>query len=235
KKAFWQTWWFYTLTIMVLIASIYMLFRYRLRQKINLLEMRNRISQDLHDEIGGSISGINLLSQMASEKLQNNELEKASDYLFKVKNYTQDVIEKLGDMVWIFNPQNDSIEKLLQRLKSFAVSIAASKNIVMHFETDKETELINLNIRERKVVYLVSKEAMNNAFKYAACGNIYYSLHAKGSKWQLMIKDDGNGFIPAENKGGNGLKNMQARADEINARLNIQSRMSDGTIITLEN
>ena len=91
--------------------------------------MRNRISQDLHDEIGASMSGINLLSQMAAEKLQKNKPEEASAYLFKVKNYTQDVIEKLSDMVWIFNPQNDSIEKLLQRLKSFAIPIALSKNI----------------------------------------------------------------------------------------------------------
>ena len=232
--AFWNTWWFYVLVGMGVTTGIYILFRDRLQQKINLLEMRNQISQDLHDEIGGSISGINLLSQMASEKLQNNELEEASVYLFKVKNYTQDVIEKLSDTVWIFNPQNDSIQKLLQRLKSFAISIALSKNIKIHFETDKESETINLTIRERKAVYLISKEALNNIFKYAACCNIYYSLCFKVSKWQLIIKDDGKGFIPAENQNGNGLRNMKARADEIGANFDIQSQSDAGTIITVE-
>jgi signal transduction histidine kinase len=234
RQPFWETWWFRTIAIICVLTAFYAFMRYRWQQKINLLEMRNRISQDLHDEIGGSISGINLLSQMASEKLQNNDLEEASAYLFKVKNYTQDVIEKLGDMVWIFNPQNDSIEKLLQRLNSFAVSIAASKNIKIHFETDKESETINLTIRERKVVYLISKEALNNTFKYAACSNIYYNLRAKASKWQLMIKDDGKGFMPSENKIGNGLKNMKARADEIGAKFSIQSQTGVGTIITVE-
>ena len=95
--------------------------------------MRNRISQDLHDEIGASISGINLLSQMAAEKLQHNKPKEASEYLFKVKNYTQDVIEKLSDMVWVFNPQNDSIEKLLLTIKIFCNFIAASKNINIAF------------------------------------------------------------------------------------------------------
>ena len=234
KKAFWQTWWFYFLIGISLAAGVYILFRYRLRQKINLLEMRNRFSQDLHDEIGASMSGINLLSQMAAEKLEHNKTMEAAEYLVKVKNYTQDVIEKLSDMVWVFNPQNDSIEKLLQRLKSFTLSIAVSKNIQVHFATDKESEIINLSIRQRKAIYLISKEALNNSFKYAACSNIYYSLNSTGSKWRLQVQDDGKGFIPAENKPGNGLKNMQARAAEINAKFSIQSQLGNGTIIMLE-
>ncbi len=232
--SFWQTWWFYFLMATSLSTGVYVLFRYRLNQKLRLFEMRNRISQDLHDEIGASMSGINLLSQVAAEKLQDNKTEEAAEYLVKVKNYTQDVIEKLSDMVWLFNPQNDSIEKLLQRLKSLALSIAVSKNIQVHFATDKESGMLNLSIRQRKAVYLISKEALNNSFKYAACNNIYYSLKSIGSKWQLRIQDDGKGFIPAEDNKGNGLKNMQARADEIGASLNIQSQTNMGTIITLE-
>ncbi len=232
--SFWQTWWFYFLIATGLSAGVYVLFRYRLNQKLKLFEMRNRISQDLHDEIGGSMSGINLLSQVAAEKLQHNKPEEAAEYLVKVKNYTQDVIEKLSDMVWVFNPQNDSIEKLLQRLKSFALSIAVSKNIQVHFATEKESGMINVSIRQRKAIYLISKEAINNSFKYAVCSNIYYSLNSTGSKWRLQIQDDGKGFITTENKKGNGLKNMQARADEIGATFSIQSQPGVGTIITLE-
>ncbi len=234
KKAFWQTWWFYTFITFVLLSGIYLLFRYRLRQKINILEMRNRFSQDLHDEIGSSISGINLLSQIAAEKLNNNQPNEASEYLIKVKNYTQDVIEKLSDMVWIFNPQNDSIEKLLQRLKSYTISIALSKNIKMHFVTDKESEAINLNIRQRKAIYLISKEAVNNIFKYAECSNIYYTLTAHGYKWHLKLQDDGKGFILKENTEGNGLKNMRTRAIEVGAKFSMQSKPGAGTIIQVE-
>ena len=137
-------------------------------------------------------------------------------------------------MVWIFNPQNDSIERLLLRLKSFSIPLALSKNIHIHFATDKESKMINLSIRQRKAIYLISKEAINNSFKYGACSNIYYSLNTIGSKWRLQIHDDGKGFIPAENKDGNGLKNMQARAAEINAKFSIQSQPGTGTLIILE-
>jgi signal transduction histidine kinase len=234
KKAFWQTWWFYLLGAISLAAGVYMVFKYRLSQKIKLFEMRNRISQDLHDEIGASMSGINLLSQIAADKLHDNKPGEASEYLSKVKNYSQDVIEKLSDMVWVFNPQNDSIEKLIQRLKAFSIPVALSKNIKVHFVTDKASETANLTIRQRKAIYLISKEAFNNAFKSSECSNIYYQLIANGSKWQLQIQDDGTGFIAAENTDGNGLRNMQARADEIGAEFSIQSKPGAGTIITLE-
>jgi two-component sensor histidine kinase len=234
KKAFWQTWWYFLLWAMAISAGIYILFRYRLMQKIKLLEMRNRISQDLHDEIGASLSGINLLSQVAAEKLQNNNPAEASEFLGKVKNYSQDVIEKLSDMVWLFNPQNDSIEKILQRLKYFAMSIASSKDATMHFSTGKGTEVIDLSIRQRKAIYLVSKEAINNAVKYAECANIYFHLTPRGQGWKLQIRDDGKGFLPTANKNGNGLKNMYARAEEIGARFKIQTSQGAGTTIVME-
>ena len=232
--SFRQTWLFYLLIATILFAGVYVLFRYRLNQKLKLFEMRNRISQDLHDEIGASMSGINLLSQMAAEKLQHNKPQEAAEYLGKVKNYTQDVIEKLSDMVWIFNPQNDSIDKLLLRLKSFTISVALSKNIKVHFVTDKASEAINLTIRQRKAIFLISKEAINNAFKSSSCSNIYYHLTANGSKWLLRIQDDGKGFILTEKTEGNGLRNMQARADEIGAKFNIKSQPGVGTTILLE-
>jgi signal transduction histidine kinase len=93
---------------------------------------------------------------------------------------------------------------------------------------------MNLTIRQRKTIYLISKEAMNNTFKYAGCNNIYYDLRTNGSKCRLKIQDDGIGFITAEKNSGNGLRNMQARADEIGASFNIQSQPGAGTIISVE-
>lgn len=231
---FWQTWWFYFLIAATLSAGVYILFRYRLNQKLKLFEMRNRISQDLHDEIGASMSGINLISQMAAEKLENNDTEEAAVYLFKIKNYTQDIIEKLSDMVWIFNPQNDSIEKLLLRLKSFSIPIAVSKNIQIHFETGKESEITNLSISQRKAIYLISKEALNNSFKYSCCSNIYYTLSTHGSKWRLRIRDDGKGFSGSSPAEGNGIRNMGARAEEVKAVFKIEAEPGKGTTIELE-
>ncbi|MBC7904914.1 MAG: hypothetical protein H7Y27_15920, partial [Gemmatimonadaceae bacterium] len=233
RKAYWQTWWFFALVATTLLTGAYIFFRYRLQQKVKILEFHNRVSRDLHDEIGASVSGINLLSQMAAEKLDDNNIEEAAGYLHKVKNYTQDVIEKLSDMVWVFNSQNESSEKLFQRLKSFAMSIAPAKNIRMNFQPENEANAVLLDMHQRKAVYLISKEAINNSIKYSACKTIHYSLVQKGSATRLIITDDGNGFNPEETSNGNGLNNMQLRATEIGAQLSIKAAVGKGTTISM--
>ena len=122
----------------------------------------------------------------------------------------------------------------MQRLKAFTMSVAVSKNIEVHFVTSKATETANLTIRQRKALYLISKEAINNAVKSSACSNLYYHLTGNGSRWQLRIQDDGKGFTLTEKTDGNGLRNMQARADEIGARFKIHSQPGAGTTILVE-
>lgn len=234
KKAYWQTGWFRALLLLILFAGLYWLFRFRLQQKLKVLEMRNRLSRDLHDEIGSSVSGINLLSQMAVDKLQQNQRADAEDYMLKVKNYTADVIEKLSDMVWIFNPQNDSFEKLVSRLKTFAVSVALPKNIQLQFDAAKEGDGKNLSVRQRKAIYLISKEAINNAVKYSDCRRLVYSFQTHRSSFLLRIEDDGKGFVYDEESSGNGLRNMQARAREAGAKFSLQSAPGKGTLLTLK-
>lgn len=232
RKAFYQTWWFYALLAFVAVSVTYLVFRYRLAQKMKLMEMRNRFSRDLHDEIGSSVSGIHLLSQMALEKMHGSQTAEAQDYLVKVRNYTGDVIEKLSDMVWIFNPQNDSLEKLVGRLKVFALTMASPKGIKVDFDMDRECANINLSIRQRKAVYLIGKEAINNAIKYSGCGLIRFQLKARGPSCILRIADDGSGF-DREAAAGNGLINMQARADEVGAHFTIRSAPGAGTVVSL--
>ena len=234
QHAFWQTWWFYLLVALALTAGIYSLFRYRLQQKVKLLEIRNTFSRDLHDELGSSVSGINLLSQIASEKLENNEPEEASAYLTKVKIYSSEVIEKLSDMAWVFNPDNDSIGKLLQRLKIFSISIANLKNIQVQFLTDNDIEALNLSIQQRKAIYLISKEAINNAVKYANCSTIIYELGLINNCIRLTIRDNGEGFEEQSDNEGNGLRNIRARALEIKANIEIKSQPGNGTVIQLQ-
>lgn len=232
KKPFWLTIWFLTLCISGITAILFFLLRYRMNQKIKLFEIRSRISQDLHDDIGASLSGISLLTQMANTQIDEKKTTLITDYLLKIKNHTQDVMEKLSDMVWLINPQNETIEKLLLRIKNYSTPIAVSLDIQMHFLTENHTS--NLSISERRVVYNISKEAINNAFKYASCKHIFYTFSVTEKKCTLIIKDDGIGFIAETEQQGNGIKNMQAQALEIKAKLNITSTPGQGTVIELQ-
>ena len=193
-----------------------------------------QVSRDLHDDIGSSLSGINMLSQLAQEQFAQPCNGNAKELIQKINIYTTEVIEKVGDMAWLLKPNQESLSILIKKVKVYATESALSKNVLLHFDNNSEIAGRELTIQERKTIYLVSKEAINNAIKYSLCKNIFYNLDSTGDKVKLVIKDDGEGFTVSETINGNGLTNMKARAAEIGASLDIQSRPGEGTIITLE-
>lgn len=193
-----------------------------------------QISRDLHDEIGSSLSGINMLSQLAQQQLQEQKIESANQLLFKINVYTNEVIEKVSDMAWLLKPSQDSLAILIKKVKAYALSASASKNMQLQFEDLLQPNGYELSIQQRKAIYLISKEAINNAVKYSGCKTIHYSILSQNNKLKLLIKDDGNGFTITEVNEGNGLKNIKARAEEINAIIKINSLQGKGTSIELE-
>jgi signal transduction histidine kinase len=192
-----------------------------------------QISRDLHDEIGSSLSGINMLSQLAQQQLQQQNNEAANQLLFKINNYTNEVIDKVSDMAWLLKPNQESLSILLKKIKTYAITTASSKNIRVHFHDLDETGMKELSIPQRKAIYLISKEAINNAVKYADCTTIDYAISLSGNKTILCVKDDGKGFVVDESLQGNGLKNMEARAKDVNAAFSVQSSPGKGTAIEL--
>lgn len=229
----------------LLVMSLTISRRRNLQHKKQLLEKEYKtreeallqISRDLHDDIGSSLSGINMLSQLAKEQIKLPGTGNTSELLEKINTYTGEVIEKVGDMAWLLKPNSESLSILIKKLKAYGLSVASSKNMLMHFNSSPGISNIETDIRQRKAIYLISKEAINNAVKYSACKNLYCTINLPENgkkKIHLTIKDDGNGFEDTNTVKGNGLINMKARADEINAEIKINSMPGKGTVIELE-
>ena len=232
----------FTLAVAILLLVSFNTNRRRqLQHKKQLLEKEYKtreeallqVSRDLHDEIGSSLSGINMLSQLAKEEIIQHNNASATDILQKITGYTTEVIDKVSDMAWLLKPNHESLSMLIKKLKTYNVASASSKNIVLHFENNKCVIEKELTIPQRKAIYLVSKEAINNAIKYSSCKNIFHSLQNVDNKIKLQIKDDGNGFSLSEINSGNGLANMKVRAEEIKADFDIISEQGKGTTIIL--
>ena len=231
--------------IIVVVVAIFFFFILRVQQKRRQMyqqqliekEYKTReeaflqISRDLHDEVGSSLSGISLFTQIAGQQLKENNLAEAEKNLDKAANYAMQVIEKVSDMAWLLKPSQESVSILTAKLKTYGLALTGAKNIRLHFEVLADNSGKELDIQQRKVIYLISKEAINNAVKYAECRNIYYSM---GQGNRILIKDDGKGFTAAEVTEGNGLKNMRARAADIQASIRIHSALGQGTSIELE-
>ena len=204
--------------------------RNRLQQKMKELELRNQIAADLHDEVGSSLSSIHMLSQMAIRQPGNDAAQ--NDILSRMRNNAKETMDKMGDIVWMIKPGEKEENSLKQRIESFAYEISSSKNI----DTDlnlEELENVKLTIAQRKNIYLVFKEAINNAVKYSGTRKIDIIIHKLDKQLTLNIKDYGIGYNPETSGRGNGLSNMKNRAKELNGQLEIFSAPATGTTVQL--
>lgn len=234
---------------LVLVLVAFLLFnRYKLNQKLthqqNLINQRKHISADLHDDVGSTLSSISIYSEAIKNKLHVNEPEKVMELVHKIGDNARETISNLSDIVWSINPVNDSGEVVLGRMESFASSILGSKNMKLDFHCDPVLYKKEFSMELRQNLFLIFKEAINNAAKYSKASNVQVSLTYNNSTIQMKITDNGSGFDPADvnmngtniqasSNGGNGLNNMQLRANQLNGRLKISSS-GKGTTIDLE-
>lgn len=191
--------------------------------------LRIKISRDLHDEMGSTLTSINILSKVAMAK--EEEKEELQRYLQKIKDHSGNMMESMSDMVWAINPANDSLEKVLIRMKEFTAEMLEPVGITYYFDTRDFNQQSVLNLEERKDLYLIFKEAITNIVKYSNAREVSISLKYDKEELSLSIIDNGSGFDVAEDFSGNGLHNMKSRAAAIGGVLRIDSIKGTGTTL----
>ena len=226
---FWQTWWFRTLVVLAVAALVYGVYRYRLSHILRLQNIRNRIAADLHDDIGSTLNSISVYSEVA-KKDQDGKMEA----LEMIGQSSRKVIDAMSDIVWTINPDNDSFEKIILRMRSLSYNLLRAKQIDFSFKADENMNGIKLSLEERRNFYLIFKEALNNLIKYSNARKASVTLSRNSSHIYLLICDDGIGFDTTRKYNGNGLINMRKRSKEINAQLDIESGEAIGTSIELK-
>jgi ligand-binding sensor domain-containing protein/two-component sensor histidine kinase len=229
---FWQAWWFILLCAMAAIVMIYSLYRYRLNEVLRVERLRSRISTDLHDDIGSTLSSISILSDMAMHDAANGN---SKNMLYEIKENSVNLMEKMDDIVWSINPRNDSLEKLLLRIQRFAAQLFEAKNIEYDIDISDNIQSYKLSMEIRQHLYLMIKEAINNIIKHSNCTQANISIKYTHDHLLVKIYDNGKGFNTSETTYGNGLINLKERAQHINAYLEIQSQKeTSGTEIKIE-
>lgn len=188
-------------------------------QLIAQQRIRNKLAQDLHDDIGATMSGIALHSHMARTYISQNKTESLERSLHLIEGGATEMVNNLNDVVWAVNPRNDNVEKMLERLKEYIIGITEAKNIRVSWEVEAGIKDMKLPIEYRRNVYLICKEAVNNAVKYAGCRQIIIGGRNIGQQLAFSISDDGTGFDINNYNPGNGLRNMQERSRESNIQL----------------
>ncbi len=198
-----------------------------------ILKERMRVSSELHDEIGATLSGIAMYSHLVKSNLENEEPDAAKHSVNIIQDSAAEMVIKLNDIIWLTNPQQDSLKDVMVRLEEYAQNMCLAKNISPDFKIDAGVATCKTAIEIRKNIYLLCKEAINNAAKYSNAARLLLKCTIKNGLLEITIRDDGNGFNVDNVKRGNGLENMQKRADEMGAVLSIQSQPQHGCFILL--
>jgi signal transduction histidine kinase len=214
----------------------------KIKSQQALLNERLRISRELHDDIGSTLGSISIYSEVAKKRTEKNE--NTNEVLSKIGLASRELIDKMSDIVWSLNPNNESFEQLQNRMMTFAAMILAPRNILYEFTVDEGLKEIQFTGEQRKNIFLIFKEALHNIVKYADCKTAHITLSLKNNNLVMTVRDDGKGFDVSQitaNEifpigdylGGNGIKNMHSRADDLNATLCIHSTVNEGTTVQL--
>ena len=216
--------------------------------------IRNKIAQDLHDDIGSTLSSISILSDLA---IHGNNSAQAIETINEIKDSSLMLMERMDDIVWSINPRNDSLENLLMRVRHFATTLFEARGIDYTIDIQKNISEVRMPMEYRQHIYLILKEAINNLVKYAHATEAFIEVRFDQRYLNLCVRDNGCGFgtaVPlsgnasvsdvassvndpasavAPKNNGNGLPGMYHRAGLMNARIGITSILNKGTEIQL--
>lgn len=227
---FWKTWWFITLCVIIVFIIGYSLYNYRLEQLLQVERLRTKISTDLHDDIGSTLSSISILSELV---LHKKDKEQTDEMLNEIKDNAINLMEKMDDIVWSINPKNDSLEDLLSRITRFASQLFEAKNIEHVITIQPDIKDLKLSMESRQHLYLIIKESINNIVKHANCTKASITAICKDHLLNVVINDNGKGFKTDRNYSGNGLINLKERAIKMGANVQIDSISRKGTTVAI--
>lgn len=145
KPPFHGTWWFRLIMAALVIAIVGIMYRLHINRILAVMKIRNRVARDLHDDMGSTLSTINILSSMAKTKL-HTEPVKASEFISKISDNSQRMMEAMDDIVWSIKPQNDNMERVIARMREFSTNALEAKNIEFCFDLDPGVEKVKLNM-----------------------------------------------------------------------------------------
>lgn len=223
-----QTWWFRLLVFLVTAGIIYAFYRYRIQQIKKQHEIRRNIANDLHDDLGSTLNSVKVFTNLAISGVNQNES------LQQVKQNLNEATSGLRDMLWVLDDSLDTVDELVTRLKQFALPVASAAGINATITAGSDVNSRKLTKEEKRNLYLICKEAINNAIKYSGATEINVAITPSGKKIQITIADNGKGFDVAAASKGYGLKNMEYRAGQVGYKVSTHSGIEQGTKIEVK-
>ena len=222
EEYFYRKSWFVAGCLFFVLLAIYLFHRIKLQQAINMERLRTKISSDLHDDVGGVLSGL----AMQTELLEYSAKDQDKPKLKRISDMSRNAMAQMRDVIWATDARKDKFDDLLIRMKEFAAEMLFPKRIQCNFKVNNIYTDKKIPVQVRQNLYLIFKEAITNVAKHSNASKVVVSFTKEGSRFSMLIRDDGSSSqangTPTSSLNGSGLKNMQMRAKTIHADLIIE-------------
>jgi signal transduction histidine kinase len=212
-----------SLIVLALVAAGFLVYRYYQNQKNAAAKIRQHISQDLHDDIGASLSSLQIYGTIAEQSVNSNP-GKAVEMLQKINKQSKEVLENMSDIVWSMRTNNTGGTTLETKVKNYAAELLQDKQIDFSFIIQAEAEAALQNMKARRNILLIIREVLNNAVKYSKASVFTLHIYLQDKSWAMEIADNGIGINMDKQYDGNGLKNIQQRCAELKGVCDIEGK-----------
>ena len=235
----WRRPWFLALVLLAVGLAVYAQYRIRLRHLIEVERVRTRIATDLHDDIGASLSRIAILGEALMT--QSGVIGREPRLLLsRIAETARGLLEDVADVIWSIEPSHEDLGDLVLRVRDFAADVLEASGIDWNLQAPCDKGGIKLSAEKRRNVYLIIKEAINNAIRHSKCTEISLTIDVRERNLVAEINDNGCGFAGAQRQDSNGssrrahgLRNLLDRAAGIRGTCQIDSHPGAGTHIRL--
>jgi signal transduction histidine kinase len=246
EKPFWQRGWFLMLMMTslagLLVLGVYLYYRTQHRRRMMEIRqhqaveaVRSRIAGEMHDDIGAGLTRIALLTeQLVHEPVMQSEHLPILEKMGRLSSTAHELIQSLGEIVWMTNPAKDSLESMLVFIRKTLNAMTEDSGFEPTCDFPSDIPKLEIMPETRRRLSLIIKECINNAVKHSGGDTITitFSLFAT-ENFELSVSDNGTGFPTSLEGDGNGIRNIRQHADAINLLLQIHSRQPAGTRVIL--
>jgi signal transduction histidine kinase len=209
-----------------------------LEKKVKILEIqsaeqriKDRVARDLHDDIAASISGIRILGQVARSQFGDRAPD-AKPLLEQINESAKNALESISDLIWAVKPHPDYLNDMADRMRNHAAQMLDAKDIEYSINIPRDLPFFELGVEVRRNMYLIFKEALNNALKYSLCTQVEIEMFVRDGRLVLRVADNGQGFEPgARTSDSNGMLNMERRALELGGAFSLRAAPGEGTSV----
>ncbi len=191
-------------------------------------EERNRISADMHDDLGSGMTAIRLYSELAKKKINVAEVPEVD----KISSFANELLNKMNAIIWTMSSSNDSLGNLIAYIRSYTLEYFENTGIDCRFTIPEQIPPIEVGGEKRRNIFLTVKETLNNILKHSGAVKVHIEFRMVENGLVLMIHDNGRGIdLDNVREFGNGLKNMKKRMESSGCSFNIEN--NGGTMVTL--